>query len=289
MSFPPTLSDVCRSIVAAAGVVLAVVGGPSAIAEGPLELRKGDRIALVGNTFAERLQLFGNLETRLRAAYPDLGLSFRNLAWSADEITLQPRPLNFGPLEEHLAFQEIDVALLFFGANESVQGEAGLESFRRELRHFLTRVGQRSFSDSADPIRLALVSPIPQEPTEHGPRVDDRNRNLSLYGDAMATVAGEAAVAYLDLFDSFQAAMEAGDGPLTINGLHLSEAGDRLAAELLARAIVGGAVGDDAVTVVVGSPEGGVCSLASIPIGDADGSVRLQVPALVPGVWSTLR
>ena len=45
---------------------------------------------------AERLQQFNHFETMLMARFPDLELSVRNLGWSGDTITLQPRPLNFG-------------------------------------------------------------------------------------------------------------------------------------------------------------------------------------------------
>ena len=66
----------------------------TAFAQTPtLELRKGDRVVLVGNTLAERLQLFNHFETLLHTRFPELQLAVRNLGWSGDTITLQPRPL----------------------------------------------------------------------------------------------------------------------------------------------------------------------------------------------------
>ncbi|MEE2776906.1 MAG: SGNH/GDSL hydrolase family protein [Acidobacteriota bacterium] len=251
----------------------------------PLELRQGDRIAIVGNTFAERLQLFGHLETRMRAAYPELRLSFRNLAWSADEVTLQPRPLNFGPLEEHLAFQRVDVALLFFGANEARAGAAGVESFERELRRLLARVGQRSFSGSDGPIRLALVSPIPQEQTELGPDVVAHNRDLALYRDAVSRVAGELGVSFFDIFDSVADAMRDGAEPLTINGLHLSESGDRRVTDMLVGALAGPAATAPRAAIAATFPEGGACRWNRLPIVSPGGSIAVTVDSLVPGTW----
>ena len=70
--------------------------GPTAAATPALELRKGDRVVLVGNTLAERMQLFNHFETLLHARFAELQLVVRNLGWSGDTITLQPRPLNFG-------------------------------------------------------------------------------------------------------------------------------------------------------------------------------------------------
>ena len=60
---------------AAALAVFAFLSGPAARAQSPpLELRKGDRIVLLGNTMAERLQQYNNFETLLMARFPDLDL-----------------------------------------------------------------------------------------------------------------------------------------------------------------------------------------------------------------------
>ena len=100
----------------------------------------GDRVALLGNTFAERLQLGGHFEAALLSALPEHGLVVRNLAWSADEVSLRPRPLNFGTVEQHLREQSIDVALLFYGANEAFAGASGVEAFKTELGRYLDRI-----------------------------------------------------------------------------------------------------------------------------------------------------
>src|SRR5262245_58119297 len=60
-----------------------------------LELKKGDRLVLIGNTLAERMQYFGHWEALLHARFPEHELVVRNLGWSADEITLRPRSASF--------------------------------------------------------------------------------------------------------------------------------------------------------------------------------------------------
>ena len=95
-----------------------------------LELRARDRIVLVGNTLAERMQLFNHFETLLATRFPDLQLTVRNLGWSGDTVALQPRPLNFGTTPTHLYRQKADVILAFFGLNESFDGQAGLGTVR---------------------------------------------------------------------------------------------------------------------------------------------------------------
>src|SRR5262245_18330538 len=49
-----------------------------------LDLRKGDRIVFMGDTFAEREALYGYIETMLHAQFPEHKPTFRNLAYSAD-------------------------------------------------------------------------------------------------------------------------------------------------------------------------------------------------------------
>jgi hypothetical protein len=272
-----------RLVTRSSALVLACVFVLPASAQ--LDLRSGDRVAFVGNTFAERLRLGGFLESALLAAYPDLELSFRNLGWSADEVSLQPRPLNFGPLEAHLLRLEIDVALLFFGANEAFAGEEGLADFERDLERLLARLRQRPTA-GGETLRLALVSPIPQEQTRFGPPVAERNRLLSLYSRAVAGVAGAHELPFVDLFAPMEAAMRASPQPLTINGLHLNARGDRAAAAALLAALTArppGSVG--VVTVRSNDVEGGECRLDRLPVGLGE-QVRVQVQSVVPGRWS---
>ncbi len=194
-----------------------------------LELRRGDRICLVGNTFAERFQLFGYFESGLLAAFPDLDLSVRNLAWSADEAALRPRPLDFGAVDRHLEAQGADVVFLSYGANESFAGKEGLAAFRSDLGRLLRHVSKQVYN-GAEPPRAALVSPIPQQALPDGrgldaASVERRNAELRTYAEAAKGVAADNNVPFLDIFDDVEAAFAGAPTPLTINGAHLNEAG----------------------------------------------------------------
>lgn len=200
----------------------------------PLELRKGDHVVLLGNTTAERMQHFNHFETVLHARFPELQLVVRNIGWSADTITLQPRPLNFGDTPAHLAAQKADVILAFFGSNESFAGEAGLAQFEQELDAYLRAHLQASYNGRSAP-RLALVSPIAHERLARLARVDTdaRNRDLSRYTEAMRRVATQNGVPLVDLFTPTKQLMEQAQAPLTINGIHLNEVGDRAVSPIL--------------------------------------------------------
>ena len=72
----------------------------SLMPDNELQLSEEDSIVIIGNTFAERMHLFGYFETLLHAKYPEHQLRVRNMGWSADELTLRPRPKGFGDLHK---------------------------------------------------------------------------------------------------------------------------------------------------------------------------------------------
>jgi lysophospholipase L1-like esterase len=205
------------------------------MASGPrLTLQQGDRVILIGNTLAERQQYFNNFETTLLVRQAGLGLTLRNLGWSADTLTLQPRPLNFGDAATHLTTQKADVIIAFFGANESFAGEAGLPAFEKDLEAYVGTHRAARYNGRTAP-RLALVSPIAHERLPHLVHVDveARNRELARYTEAMGRVAARLGVPFADVFTPTREAMARATSPLTVNGIHLNEEGDRVFADIL--------------------------------------------------------
>ena len=88
-----------------------------------LRIDANDSIVFIGNTFAERMHLFGYFETFLHCKFPEHKLKVRNMGWSADELTLKPRPVGFGDRHRYLEREEADVIFACFGMNESFQGK----------------------------------------------------------------------------------------------------------------------------------------------------------------------
>jgi lysophospholipase L1-like esterase len=221
-------------IAAALLLTLAV----SAAAEPRLALQPHDRVMLVGNTLAERQLLFNHFETSLLTRLPELELTVRNLGWSGDTPALQPRPLNFGDAATHLTAHRADVILAFFGLNESFAGEAGVAAFERDLEAWVVLHRAARYNGQSAP-RIALVSPIAHERLARLVHVDveARNRELARYTEAMRRLAGRLDVPFADVFTPTQAAMASAAEPLTINGIHLNEAGDRVFAGILLNAL----------------------------------------------------
>ena len=66
-------------------------------------------------------------------------LTFRNLGFSADTLTTRLRSRDFGSPDQWLTKCQADVVFAFFGYNESFDGEAGLEDYRKQLSDFVKK------------------------------------------------------------------------------------------------------------------------------------------------------
>ncbi|HEV8379177.1 MAG TPA: PVC-type heme-binding CxxCH protein, partial [Tepidisphaeraceae bacterium] len=208
---------------------------------GPLELKKDDHIALVGNALADRMQHSNYLETLIYARNPKLNLVFRNLAVAGDEIVLRHRSENFGTPEEWLHKVKADVILAFFGFNESFKGKDGLDQFKSDLDKYLKDLKSSNFSGKGAP-RVVLFSPIANERNQDRNFLDptSNNASLDLYTKAMAEVARANNVQFVDLFTPSQLLFGKSaqqNQSLTVNGLYLTDTGDKLLAPEIFRSI----------------------------------------------------
>ena len=222
-----------------------------------LELKKGDHICIVGNTLADRMQHDGWLETYIQARFPKHELVFRNLGFSGDEINQRIRSQWFGSPDEWLSgsapvpnpgglvtrhgvrdnrFEttdtKADVVFAFFGYNESWAGEAGLDKFKNDLGIFIKHTLEQKYNGKSAP-KLVLFSPIAFE-DHKSPNLPDgkaTNGRLKLYTKAMGEVASAYKVPFVNLFDPSIQIYPQVKQPLTINGVHLTSAGNRFVAE----------------------------------------------------------
>lgn len=217
---------------------------PGQSASEAFTLQPGDHIALVGNTLADRMQHDGWLEASLHARFPKHNLVIRNLGFSGDELTLRIRSAAFGSPDDWLKRVEANVIFAFFGYNESFGGTAGLDKFKNDLTSYLQHLKKQKYDGKNAP-RVVLFSPIAHEDHKN-PNLSDgkaNNERIKLYTAAMAEVAKANGVRFIDLFKPTQelyARRTAGVNrllPLTINGVHLNENGNRLLAEVIETAL----------------------------------------------------
>jgi putative heme-binding domain-containing protein len=225
----------------------------------PFHLNEGDHICMIGNTLADRMQHDGWLETFLQARYPYHKLTIRNLGYSGDEVSLRLRSQDFGTPDQWLAGQapipnpgaiadksvvptnrfekvgtKADVIFAFFGYNESYAGATGLPKFKSDLEAFIKHTLAQKYNGKSAP-RLVLFSPIAFE-NHHSPNLpsgEEQNKNLALYSKAMADVAKGSGIPFVDLYTPTQELFATARTPLTINGVHLNEAGDRQLAQVI--------------------------------------------------------
>ncbi len=227
----------------AALLALAAALGAGAQAEPPkLRLEKGDRVCIVGNTLAERMQHDGWLETFLQRRFPGHELAIRNLGFSGDELTTRLRSASFGSPDQHLTIHRADVIFAFFGYNESFAGPAGLEKFRKDLGEFAERTLAQKYNGKSAP-RLVLFSPIAHEDHKSPDLPDGRenNRRIELYSLAAAEVARARGIPFVDLFALSQKLYAEAKAPLTLNGVHLNDAGNEKLAHGIDQAVFGDA------------------------------------------------
>ncbi len=235
----------CLASVASHLTILICLASPlPAAAQGPtaenpsLELKTGDHVAYIGNTMADRMQHSGWLETYIHALFPKHDLTFRNLGYAADELKTRPRAESFGEPDLWLAKCKADVVFCFFGRNEALKGDGGLPLFEKDLTDVIDGMKAQQYNGSSAP-RLVFFSPIAHE-NLHSPHLPDgsaNNANLANYTKVMQQVCKTKNVTFVDLFAPSQALYAKATKPLTMNGIHLLDHGDKAIAEVIIKAL----------------------------------------------------
>lgn len=224
---PFSVSAVGRRFLGWLCVTFFLCWGVYVSAEEAVTLRPGDRIALVGNALAERLQHDGWFETYLQAAHHEAKLVVRNLGYSGDQVHYRPRAHEgFGDSDRHLANVQATVIFAFFGYNESFA--ENLEDYRAQLGGWVDHLRTLDYLPEGKVPRVVLFSPIAHENLRQPllPDGQENNRRLAVISRITAEVAQEKGVPHVDLFTASQAWYAAAAQPLTINGIHLRDEGN---------------------------------------------------------------
>ena len=204
----------------------------------PFVFKKGDRVAILGNGLADRMQHDGWTETLLQSELVGQEVIFRNMSLSGDRPNSYPRSSGFMSMNGYLRHVKADAVFAMFGYNESFDGEKGTKLFRQELVNFVKNIRGSKANGASFP-RIVLFSPIAFQDLKDRnlPRGKLQNRNLAIYTKVTAEVAEQEGVEFVDLFNPTLALFEKATEPLTINGAHLNEEGNREIAEVIAKAL----------------------------------------------------
>ncbi len=225
---------------------LILAGGiASGVATGDCPIRPGDRIAIVGNTFADQLRMHGYLETLLlqRSLQSARGepVSIRHLGWGGDMLSARDRPTHFPSEESTLRTHRTDVLIACFGMGESFAGPEGLADFRKDLDAFIASHHGKKYNGVSE-VRLVLVSPIACEDLGNlTPGWKGRNRNLAAYTQVMGEVAAEHRCPFVNLYDASLCLMDDNTAPkFTRNGVNPNAYGYWAMSRVLADGLVPG-------------------------------------------------
>lgn len=232
----------------------------------PLEPVKGETIALIGNSLAERMEHHNVFEASVHSTFPEAQITFRNLGFPGHTPGFRPEAGSEDPWafpgakkfhpeindhlgighypspDEWLTIVKANTIVAFFGFNESFAGMEGVENYQNELRAFIDHTLSRSYTrQGSQGPRLVLASPIAMEqhPDYFLPDAAQRNSILKAYSDAMGEVAAEKNVGFIDLFTPSLQWYQESSKPVTINGVHLSEAGYEKLAPVLMQSLFG--------------------------------------------------
>jgi len=204
----------------------------------PFAFKKGDVVAILGNGLADRMQHDGWMETLLQNQLVDQQLRFRNMSASGDRPNKYPRSSGQMPMTAYLQKVKPTVVFTFFGYNESFDGKP--EEYKQQLLEFVKKTRGAKPNGENYP-RIVLFSPIAFEKT-HNPNLPDGrayNVRLAAYTKATEAAAKEAGVAFVDLFHPSLELFRKSTHPLTINGVHLSEDGNRQLAQVIVQELLG--------------------------------------------------
>ena len=204
----------------------------------PFAFMKGDVVAILGNGLPDRMQHDGWMETLLQSALPEQNVRFRNMSTSGDRPNSYPRSSGAMPMTDYLRHVKADVVFGFFGYNESYDNKP--EEFQKQLVEFVKKTRGSKANGKSFP-RIVLFSPIAHEETGNVNVPDGKahNAQLEAYTKATEAAAKEAGVGFVDLYHPSLDLFKAAEAPLTINGVHLTEEGNRLLAEVIAKSLLG--------------------------------------------------
>ncbi|MDE3007106.1 MAG: GDSL-type esterase/lipase family protein [Gemmatimonadota bacterium] len=208
------------------------------------EIQPGEHIVLLGNALPDRMQHDGWLETYLQAALPDHQLVIRNHGFSGDRVDHRPRSEGFPSADDYLGLSQATTIFAMFGYNESFDDDPA--GYGNALSEWIEHTREQDYSGQGPP-DIVLFSPIAHEDLDD-PNVPDGSENnarLARYAEATRAVAEAQGLGYVDLFTASQGLYGSTEAPLTINGVHLNDEGNRRIAEVILRRVTGQAPSED--------------------------------------------
>jgi len=198
----------------------------------PFEFKDGDRVAFVGAGLIEQEVHEGFIETALVRANLGEQIAFRNFGWTGDAVgqdSKQPvrmtRPPKMPTFETYFQKFNPTVVIVSYGQMEVFDGLEKIPAFIKNYETWLALLAGQNR-------RIIVLSPIREENLGGNfPEINERNKNLELYVQAIQKLCQERNFLFVNLFQNLKP--QPGE-QLTVNAVQLSALGYARAARAIA-------------------------------------------------------
>ncbi|MCE2751646.1 MAG: GDSL-type esterase/lipase family protein [Pirellula sp.] len=160
-------------------------------------IQTGDRIALIGGGWVERMHNHPWLEMMLTLEVP--GVTFRNMGWSGDTVfgdaraVFGSRPDGYQRLMRDLEFAAPNLAILCYGENEAHGSQAERDEFLKGYHKLVEDLKRKG-------CRIVMV--IPRQREDAGPQFPNPryyNGNLAQLAEGIRKIATDHQATIVDL------------------------------------------------------------------------------------------
>ncbi len=204
------------------------------------QLVNGDRVVLLGDTFFERAQRYGWLETAIQVQFPKENIRFRNLGWSGDTVFAESRGIfdppakGYARMLEQVRELKPTVIMLNYGGNEAFNGPGYIDTFVKQYGQLLDDL-------SSTNARLVLVSPLPLfNAGPPLPKPDQHNVVRKQFVDAVKQLADDRSLHFIDVWSPVEQKLSLfSSKQITEEGVHLTNFGYGIVSTIFARTLTG--------------------------------------------------
>ena len=219
-------------------VALTLFGVHSAEAAPGFQLAEHDRVVLLGNTFFERAQRYGWLETAVQLQFPEENIQFRNLGWSGDTVFAESRGIfdppakGYARMLEQVRGLKPTVIMLNYGGNEAFNGPDYIDTFIKQYVKLLNDL-------SSTKARLVLVSPLPLlNAGPPLPNLDSHNAVRKQFVAAVQQLADDRSLYFVDMWSPIEKKMDLlSSTQITEEGVHLTNFGYGIVSTIFAQTL----------------------------------------------------
>ena len=221
-------------------VALTVFNVQAAESAPAFQLVNHDRVVLLGDTFFERAQRYGWLETAIQLRFPKENIQFRNLGWSGDTVFAESRGIFDPPAKGYARMLEQvrdlnpTVIMLNYGGNEAFSGPGYIDAFVKQYGQLLDDL-------SSTKARLVLVSPLPLfNAGPPLPKPDQHNAVRKQFVDAVQQLAKDRSLYFVDIWTPVEQKLGLfSSKQITEEGVHLTNSGYGIVSTIFAQALTG--------------------------------------------------